>query len=132
MAFSNYYHSNVVNKLLHLISYCLIFTCISRIIYSSLGIIFGIMFNLFLFRTYSKMSITATFGYIFTLFLGNTLFNKHLDFSRTDYIILIVICLLCQLAGHVIFQREFPAFRAFEALVSTPILCMMWFMNKFT
>jgi uncharacterized membrane protein YGL010W len=54
--------------------------------------------------------------------------------SATWWQLLIVIglTLLLQLIGHVVFQHAFPAFRLFEATITTPFFMMWLFVNSLT
>ena len=61
-------------------------------------------------------------------------FIKNIWISALWWQILIVIGLVLslQLFGHLIFQGSFPAFRLFEATITTPYFMMFLLINSFT
>eukprot|EP01080_Neovahlkampfia_damariscottae_P011634 gene11634-4875_t len=139
-SFISWYHSHKINQLLHQISIILIWfwiiclTCRYEI--SS-----GYNLSHFVLVFYSILFISFDFvvGFahvvLFCIYYQPALyFMKNIWISATWWQIIFIILLLLslQLFGHLIFQRSFPAFRLFEATVTTPFFMMFLLINSIT
>jgi uncharacterized membrane protein YGL010W len=138
LSFSFYFHSQLSNQALHFVSLLLIFTslCVGlAFAWSPAGVP---VLALAVFVPYASLLIYLEFvaGTAFALWFAASLSVAHFALPLGPdawgvAVGLIITMPPLQLLGHVVVERRLPAFRAFEALVTTPLFLMLLFLNAF-
>jgi uncharacterized membrane protein YGL010W len=134
LSFSNYYHKHPTNRQLHQLSLVAQAVLLPILLASALDSpAAGLVFSALVFWPYSTLNLPAAFLYL-TLTLTGTLLSSLLDASgkttASVIIVVLVLLLLSQLAGHLVYEAKRPAFRLFEAIVSTPVLMGMFLVRS--
>lgn len=131
LSFSYYFHSDMMNQILHFGSLLLLFASLAMFL-ASKSILSAICIFLCYasFLSYLDFYSGICYGVWFSICI---LFGCFMD----DYIMTYICSLFWlflppfQLFGHIFYERKLPAFRPFEALFTTPLLMMLMATNYF-
>ncbi|CAF1174823.1 unnamed protein product [Didymodactylos carnosus] len=142
--FVNYYHSNKINRILHVVA--LPFLVIAVLMFAQLidhllpkslplkfSFVFAVLYCILFFLYDRRVGIayTVLFGF---LWWPTITFAGHLSFlhSLVYAVFILLFAQLVQFIGHIGFQLQSPAFRFFEATVTTPAFLMLHMLNGLT
>lgn len=138
LSFSYYFHSQDSNQFLHLTSILLIFFSLAialAFVWAPAGVpVVGIAF----FVVYASIMITMEYvsGLAYAAWFAASLTAApfFLQFGQSAWIpalVAVVVLPLMQLVGHVCIERRLPAFRLFEATLTTPLFLMIRALSLF-
>lgn len=129
--FVNYYHSHPVNRLLHTLAIpFLVFGLLT--LTSSIDYRFSFVFSIFYCSVIFLFDVRAAYAFII---LFGVLFGPSVIFATQGLrsifygIGIFFTGLLMQGFGHYQFEASPPAFRAFEAIFTTPVFLMMYLIS---
>ena len=130
LSFSFYFHSTSMNQVLHFSTVMVLYSSVIILLHEislAICLLFLLSYGGFLTFLDYISGIGFIIWFIFCLIVS--LFESSLSLPFAVGCIILLPPL--QLLGHVVYERRLPAFRAFEALVTTPLLLMILFLNKF-
>ena len=129
LAFSNFYHSHRANRFIHQISLVIQSVLLPNLLTNAAESKFaGLAFAAIYFLPNSSVNVPSALLY-FALMVGGALLPRQgslIAGTSRRQVAAVIICLISQGAGHLCFQGARPAFRLFEAAVSTPVLMGMY------
>lgn len=136
LSFSYYFHSQWTNQALHLVSLLAIFASLA-IVLAFAWLPAGVpVIGLAILTSYAILLIYLEFvaGIAYAAWFAAALVASHFlvafgDVAWATAVALLVVMPPMQLIGHVVVERRLPAFRPFEALVTTPIFLMIFALN---
>lgn len=138
MAFSYFYHSTLPNQVLHFTTITLILPAVLHLLAALHPIVAVAVLCLYLFLTLFHFEFKLAAFLSLYLVLSVVLSTRLLlnddplfaAFTTASYVVLLVLP-AAQFGGHVQFEGRRPAFRAFEALFTTPVLMLLLFVGLF-
>ena len=128
LSFSYYYHLNVINQIIHF--FITIFTLSSvAILFRNLSTITYIIFLIFLMLIYSSLDLLSGISWFILTIIFSYPFIINQE-NLLPYIIVQISLLLSLVVAHIFLEKSLPAFRPFEAVISTPTLIMVFLTNS--
>ncbi len=136
LSFSYYFHSQWTNQALHFVSLLAIFASLAVVLafaWSPGGvpvIALVVLASYAIVLVYLEWVAGAAFALWFAGALAASRFLVQFgDAAWGTAVALLVVMPPMQLLGHVVVERRLPAFRPFEALVTTPLFLMVFALN---
>ena len=132
LSFSYYFHATKMNQILHFNTLLLLFSSLAILlthqnVYLAMGVF--VCYSIILCALEYKSGFVLATWFMINIVLG-VIFGEY---QMVQYCCMASWIILppLQLLGHVVYERRLPAFRAFEALITTPLLMTIIMMNSF-
>lgn len=130
--FVHCYHYHPINLLLHIIAMPILIFSLLTITFTidyRLCLLFYVLYCTAIFTIDIKTSL-AYFCLFGLLLIPAITFSTHGTSPILYGVLIFLTSLICQGLGHYIFEKAAPAFRLFEAMITTPTFLMMYVISN--